>query len=326
MALNMSGAGITWGMTLNRSIALKFVALTSRSFFDNKRVTLINLVVVAENQRQRRRGHLHRWGPVHRRLLPLDSTTNLDLLDWRNLTQVLQVEHPIPTSGKFFCKCLNKVVQVSNEVAHRRTLEHRTNACVNLMPGIQLTESVFRGCIASYRVHSDNEHTDFTLFFKFVNLMVEVLRFHTTVKVNVELFGRYIIQTGESQEDLIDIKCFNTTNQIINSSMDLDEVLNMFMDILVNQASEFQERDSGWAFECIMYLEVNVTKHATLGGSSYIIKLPKFIEDKKAVINISNQDQYCFLWSIISALYLLNSRRVNEVSPYPHYCTVFDTT
>ncbi|KAJ8911243.1 hypothetical protein NQ315_012230 [Exocentrus adspersus] len=50
---------------------------------------------------------------------------------------------------------------------------------------------------------------------------------------------------GESQEDLIDIKCFNTTNQVINSSMDLDEVLNMFKDILLNQASEFQERDSG---------------------------------------------------------------------------------
>ncbi|KAJ8912239.1 hypothetical protein NQ315_016581 [Exocentrus adspersus] len=79
-----------------------------------------------------------------------------------------------------------------------------------------------------------------------------------------------------------------------------------------------------WALEHIMYLEVNVNKYAAMGGSSYI-KLPKFIENKKAVINVNNQDQHCFLWAIVSALYPPNNRRVNEVSSYPHYSNVFDT-
>ncbi|KAJ8910231.1 hypothetical protein NQ315_015923 [Exocentrus adspersus] len=229
---------------------------------------------------------------------------------------------------QIYCQCCNKTVQASNEVAHRRTLEHRTNACVDLAPGVQQTESAFSGRIASYRISSDNQHTDFNAFFesirqRFVSLMTEVLRIHIVVKANVELFGRYVKQTDESQEDIIDIKCFNTSNQVINSSMDLDEVLNMFMDILINQASEFQERDSGWALEHIMYLEVNVNKHIAMGGSSYI-KLPKFIENKKAVINVNNQDQHCFLWAIISALYPARAR-VNQVSSYPHYSNVFNT-
>ncbi|KAJ8917969.1 hypothetical protein NQ315_002664 [Exocentrus adspersus] len=250
----------------------------------------------------------------------------------------LTQSYPIPTtsrgasssnSDQITCHCCNTTVHVSNLAAHRRTLQHRTNACVDLAPGVQLTESAFMGRIVSYRISSDNHHTDFMEFFesireRFVNLMMEVLHNHTTVKVNMELFGRYIIQKGESQDGVIDVKSFNTANKIINSSVNVDETLNIFMDILINQASEFQERDSGWALEHIMYLEVNVNKYAAMGGSSYI-KLPKFIENKKAVINVNNQDQHCFLWAIVSALYPPNNRRVNEVSSYPHYSNVFDT-
>ena len=37
-------------------------------------------------------------------------------------------------------------------------------------------------------------------------------------------------------------------------------------------------------------------------GSSYI-PLPAYIRNKKAVINIKNDDQKCFMWSILAALH-----------------------
>lgn len=61
-----------------------------------------------------------------------------------------------------------------------------------------------------------------------------------------------------------------------------------------------------------------------MGGSSYI-KLPKFIENKKAVVNIENQDQYCFAWAVTSALYPANGR-TSDVSSYPHYSRVLNLT
>ncbi|KAJ8913054.1 hypothetical protein NQ315_006555 [Exocentrus adspersus] len=244
---------------------------------------------------------------------------------------------PIPStsrassnSGQIICQCCNKVVQVSHLAAHRRTLQHRTNACVDVGPGVQLTDNAFRGRIASYRISSDNHHTNFAEFFesirqRFLNLMMEVLRNHTTVKINMELFGRYIIQKGESQDSVMDVKSFNTTNKIINSSMDLNDVLNMFIDMLTNQTTEFQERDSGWALEHIMYLEVNVNQYTALHGSSYI-KLPKFIEAKKAVVNVNNQDQHCFLWAIISALYPPNNRMRHQAHDCNHIRTDMPST
>ncbi|KAJ8934722.1 hypothetical protein NQ318_012092 [Aromia moschata] len=90
----------------------------------------------------------------------------------------------------------------------------------------------------------------------------------------MELFGRYILQTQE----IVDNKSFNTANKVIDSAADLNDVFYVFVDLMTTQMSEFQERDS-----------VNVNKFCGFGGSSYI-KLPYFIEKKKAVVNVHNQE------------------------------------
>ncbi|KAJ8954662.1 hypothetical protein NQ317_012931 [Molorchus minor] len=66
--------------------------------------------------------------------------------------------------------------------------------------------------------------------------------------------------------------------------MDLDIMWNTFVDLMMSQTTEFQERDSGWALEQILYLEMNINKYSPMGGSSYIPS-PKFVEKKRAVVN-----------------------------------------
>jgi len=51
----------------------------------------------------------------------------------------------------------------------------------------------------------------------------------------------------------------------------------------------------------IAKLDIHVGKVNPLNGSSYI-ELPKFIQNKKACINIKNEDQKCFLYSVMCAL------------------------
>ena len=80
----------------------------------------------------------------------------------------------------------------------------------------------------------------------------------------------------------------------------------------------------GWALEQIKFLEINVNKYSPLGGSSYM-KLPKYIEKKKAVVNVENQDQCCFAWAITSALYPA-IERISDMSSYPHYSRVLNLT
>lgn len=52
-------------------------------------------------------------------------------------------------------------------------------------------------------------------------------------------------------------------------------------------------------------------------GSSYIA-LPDFITKKRAMINIKNNDEKCFLWSILRYLHPreTNNRRLTELKQY----------
>lgn len=58
----------------------------------------------------------------------------------------------------------------------------------------------------------------------------------------------------------------------------------------------------GWTLVQILYLELNVNKYNPLRASSYI-PLPREIVIKKAVINIKNEDPFCFGWAIMAGLY-----------------------
>ena len=70
--------------------------------------------------------------------------------------------------------------------------------------------------------------------------------------------------------------------------------------------TNFQRRGSGWRFHNVIYVELSVNKYAPLAGSSYI-PIPKFLKEKKAIVNVQNKnDNECFKWAITSCVYLTN--------------------
>ncbi|XP_061728728.1 uncharacterized protein LOC133533711 [Cydia pomonella] len=71
---------------------------------------------------------------------------------------------------------------------------------------------------------------------------------------------------------------------------------------MLMRLSNFEKKDSGWSLQKINYLDVNINKYNPLHGSSYI-KLPRDIHNKKAIINVQNNDYECFRWAVLSGLY-----------------------
>ncbi|KAJ8938051.1 hypothetical protein NQ318_013959 [Aromia moschata] len=117
---------------------------------------------------------------------------------------------------------------------------------------MKLIQTAFKSRIASYRVHSENRYSDYNIFFesiknKVIHLLSEVIK-NNAVKVIMELFGRYILQT----QKIVDNKSFNTANKVIDSAADLNDVFYVFVDLMTTQMSEFQKRDSGWELQFIM--------------------------------------------------------------------------
>ena len=65
---------------------------------------------------------------------------------------------------------------------------------------------------------------------------------------------------------------------------------------------DFQQRGSGWILDKLIALDLHLLEFDPLRATSYI-PLPTCIQNRKAVINIKNKDEKCFLWSAIAGLY-----------------------
>ncbi|GBN16724.1 PR domain zinc finger protein 4 [Araneus ventricosus] len=87
---------------------------------------------------------------------------------------------------------------------------------------------------------------------------------------------------------------------------------------IIEAVEEFIRRGSGWILDKIVHFEMCVAKYQPLRASSYII-LPKKLVDKKAVLNIQNEDQKCLVWCLIAhKLNILahDSFRVSHYTPH----------
>lgn len=151
------------------------------------------------------------------------------------------------------------------------------------------------------------------------------LKKHKTLKVNLVFCGEFHKISSENVETS-DLKYIPTANKIIDEAIDLKKCLNDFKNYILNELTEFQEKESGWRLARITSIKININKYEPLTGSSYI-KLPDPIKNKKACINIKNKDNACFAWSIVSGLYPaeLNKNPTRE-SSYPHFNTVLNFT
>ena len=95
---------------------------------------------------------------------------------------------------------------------------------------------------------------------------------------------------------------FHSAIKLILESTDVEEVYNEMVDE-IEQAIQRTEtaEGSGWYLESIINITLHTTKWDPLNAGSYI-DLPTNLKNKKAIINMKNQDDECFKWCVLRAL------------------------
>ena len=105
---------------------------------------------------------------------------------------------------------------------------------------------------------------------------------------------------------------FSESTQILNTFFHSETVENLegtdereiydgFMQTIEERIQNFNQRGSNWRFERVLSLDVHFTDFQPLRGSTFL-PLPSKISTKKAVINMKNNDDQCFKWSVTRAL------------------------
>ena len=120
-------------------------------------------------------------------------------------------------------------------------------------------------------------------------------------KVNTVLMRKMMRTDLVTGKDTITITHFRSNTHSIISEEDTTTEYPVMKEKMLESLAKFQRNGSGWSLHSVEDLEIFITKYKPLNGKSHK-PLPKVIANKKAIINMENDDDQCFKWAVTRAL------------------------
>lgn len=142
-----------------------------------------------------------------------------------------------------------------------------------------------------------------------INQIATDVQQNKTVKVYLTLQMKYRKVDHQDPDNIEETDGHHhSRNHTVLEITDLSETYDEMMQKLLEEVALWTVRKSGWQTVRVEKLDINIDKMRLLRGNSYI-PLPKSIKAKKACVNVQNEDEMCFKWSILSALYPVDGKK-----------------
>ena len=105
---------------------------------------------------------------------------------------------------------------------------------------------------------------------------------------------------------------FHSGTEVNLEGTDVNDLYLKMTDKIVEGIKIHNKGGSNFIFKQTLSLEIHTVQYEPLGGSSYI-ELPESLANKKAIINLKNTDNKCFMWAVTRALHPAkdNSERID---------------
>ena len=94
---------------------------------------------------------------------------------------------------------------------------------------------------------------------------------------------------------------FHSDIEVNLDGTDEKELYDIIVERILEKIATFLASESETRFHSVIELELHTVSYEPLRGKNYI-PLPKWLGDKKAIINMKNKDNKCFLWCVLRAL------------------------
>ena len=162
----------------------------------------------------------------------------------------------------------------------------------------KLIDGAFGGNYSKYRIEGI-EGMDVTTFFSKIRASIgNVLRKETSqraIRCQATTWLRFI-----KDDEYVD-KAFNSRMTPVYMLSEMDSIVQEMIAHMAQQVDNPRLRDSKFTFDRILYMDINIHRLNLTRGASYI-KLPGWLDKKKAIINPQNLDNKCFKWAVIAGL------------------------
>lgn len=125
------------------------------------------------------------------------------------------------------------------------------------------------------------------------------------LKYNLKIEARYKVPNTDITQD----RSFKIASRSLFLADDINSLLEEDFVKMLGEIEAMSSKGSGFVLDRIDGLLLNTNKYTPLGGSSYI-PLPAYIENKKATINVQNEDDKCFKYSLLAKFVNPNHRLI----------------
>ena len=111
-------------------------------------------------------------------------------------------------------------------------------------------------------------------------------------------------QLGEPEPRIEKFAFHSKGLKLILEGTDENDIYDEMVDEIMEEINKAEMAEgSGWMFVKVEKLVLHTTRWEPVNAGSYI-ELPQELKNRKAIINMKNQDDKCFMWSVLRALNL----------------------
>ena len=133
--------------------------------------------------------------------------------------------------------------------------------------------------------------------------IINIFNLNRNIKTVLYLHCLMVRQEPGNPQTIIEKFAFHSKGlKLILEGTDEEEIYDEMVGEIEEEIQKVQDAvGSGWQFKQVEKLVLHTTRWDPINAGSYI-ELPAALKNKKAIINIKNQDEKCFMWSVLRAL------------------------
>ena len=219
-------------------------------------------------------------------------------------TKIRKPSKKIKTFEEYFEECIkNKKIPKDTPQYLKEALER---AMLEYNQGLVKEKSALSGFANKYVIEGIIGLNFFNYFKNVEQTLIDFLAYHKNIKFRLILVGILEKVTYSKKDGISSIETekgyFNSETLENLKSSDEEVLLDRCYHSIDAKIDNYTRDGSKWVFKEVEQLEIHTVEFNPTKGSSYI-NLPDWIKNKKAIVNIKNNDDKCFLWCILRYLH-----------------------
>ena len=183
----------------------------------------------------------------------------------------------------------------------REIVEHvRSNYPTIQSFEVRESESALRDFARVYTINGMEGYDAQSFLYGARENITSVLRNNRRTKIKL-IFKCYMEKNDTDGELIIQSFAFHSNIEVNLEGTNEDNIYVIMTERILENIATLLATTSEWRLHSIIKLELHTVSYNLLRGETWIA-LPKELANKKAIINMKNKDNKCFLWCVLRAL------------------------